>query len=68
MICRTMVLIGGLIVLSSSAGGLVVTESAASSEDMLRMSFVGRSANATELVVTWDRTRVRIPIVLDAGR
>lgn len=44
--------------------GRVPVESAAHVEDLLHMELVARNADSAELVVHWDRTIVRIPIVL----
>jgi hypothetical protein len=46
--------------------GTVATETAESSEDILKMRLSGRGGNSAELVVHWDRTRVRIPVILAA--
>lgn len=48
--------------------GKVPAHATDSSEDLLRMRFDGSAENASELVVHWDRTAVRIPIVLHTGR
>ncbi len=44
--------------------GKVPAHATDASEDLLRMRFDRSAGNATELVVHWDRTAVRIPIML----
>ena len=44
----------------------VPSEIVSKSEDLLRMHFES-VANVAELVIQWDRTRVRIPVRIEAG-
>lgn len=44
--------------------GVIPSRTVDTPEDLLRMSFLRTSGNAAELVVQWDRTAVRIPVVL----
>lgn len=44
--------------------GSVPAESASSSEDQMRISLEKRGDKAADLVVQWDLTKVRIPVVL----
>lgn len=48
--------------------GPVAVELVKQSEDLLRMRFSARSRDAADLVVHWDRTRVRIPITVTPPR
>lgn len=48
--------------------GSVEPEEVSESADLLQMAFASRSPNATDLIVRWDRTRVRIPISLSTPR
>jgi hypothetical protein len=44
--------------------GSVPAESASSSEDQMRLSFEKRGEKSADLVLQWDLTKVRIPVVL----
>ena len=48
--------------------GPVAVEQVPRSEDLLRMRFSHRSRDAADLVVHWDRTRVRIPVTVTLPR
>jgi hypothetical protein len=45
--------------------GTVRVENADTTEEALRLRLVSTRANAADLIVHWDKTRVRIPVVLD---
>jgi hypothetical protein len=47
--------------------GRVTTEAVATPVETLTLSFAPATANATELVVEWEKTRVRIPIRRTSG-
>ncbi len=40
------------------------TEVTATSEDLLRMELVPQAGTSAELIVQWDKTRVRVPVTL----
>lgn len=48
--------------------GTVPTHGTDSPEDLLRMHFERSGENASDLIVRWDRTAVRIPVVLRPAR
>lgn len=49
--------------------GTVRVENADTAEEMLRLRLASTGASSADLVVHWDRTRVRIPVILTpAGR
>ena len=47
--------------------GVALVEKTNAVEELLRMHLEQAAANAAELVVQWDRTRVRIPVTLTPG-
>ncbi|MGH7449075.1 MAG: DUF2911 domain-containing protein [Longimicrobiales bacterium] len=53
---------------SDIGSGVIPSWSVETAEDLLRMSFEPTPGNAADLVVQWDRTAVRIPVVLTPGR
>lgn len=46
--------------------GVVRVERADNSAEALHLQLAARDNNAADLVLQWDRTRIRIPVVLDA--
>ena len=45
--------------------GVSRVETADNSQEAMRLQLIARQNNAADLVFQWDRTRIRIPVVLD---